>query len=409
MRVARPVADKKESRNLRRERRRWDDVLNEPLPLGCLNCIERDNCGGIHKRQLDYDCLGDCCGEPATCDNVCPRDLDKYMLRYREVDGFELDNVPRAMPCLPPDLPTYVPFIFHGNRRRELLNVPVVALPLHKFYSRRDGSLHYKTRAAIDEAFCISTNARIVLVGCGRDAPIEAWWGLSAQRRTILKALSDLGIELVTAPNYSVFTDVPRHDNLYNLKRIGVAWHESVDCGLPSALHLNGRTEHDYERLALFIRRRAEVTDVAFEFKTGGSWRGRSAFHQRHLAEIGRKSGKPLRMLMVGGLAAIPVLAPAYAKLTYIDTNAFMKAMYRQKLVAGNEGNILGVTDRTQHGAPVDTLLARNIEVMRAHVQRLINKSPSKPWQTRNEPMREIPETEPSGQAARDPGRAATH
>ena len=141
--------------------------------------------------------------------------------------------------------------------------------------------------------------------------------------------------------------DVPRHDNLYNLKRIGVAWHESVDCGLPSALHLNGRTERDDERLALFIRQRAEVTDVAFEFKTGGAWRGRSAFHQRHLAEIGRKSGRPLRMLLVGGLTAIPVLARAYAKLTYIDTNAFMKAMYRQKLIAGNEGKILGVTEQT--------------------------------------------------------------
>ena len=407
MRLAKPSAGRQEGRNLRRERRRWDDPDRHNVPLGCVGCADRGLCGAIHKQQRDYDCLGDCCGNPSGCDNVCPRDIEHYVERHREVDGFDLSNIPWTAPRLPPQLPVYVPFVFHGNRRAALLDVPVVALPLHKFYSRRDHGLRYKTRADIEAAFNVNRKARIILVGCGRDRPIEAWWELSGQRRGILKALADLGIELVTAPNYSLFTDVPRHDNLYNMKRIGVAWYESADEGMPCALHLNARTARDYERWAEFARHRADVTDVAFEFKTGGAWRGRRAFHHRHLAQFARDVGKPLRLTMIGGLPAISDLAPAYAKLTYIDTTAFMKAVYRQRAIAGNEG-VLWLADPTEHGEPVDGLLAHNIEVMRHYVERLINESRLTRPEGGSAPMPEIPENEPSAPArpvAGQPGR----
>ncbi len=406
MRLAKPVTNQREGRNLRRERRRWDDPDQHSVPLGCVGCTDRGLCGGIHKQQRDYYCLGDCCGDPSNCDNVCPRNLESYVDYYREVDGFDLANIPRATPCLPPDLPPYVPFIFHRNRRVSLLDVPVVALPLHKFYSRRDHSLRYKTRAEIEAAFNVSRKARIILIGCGRDKPIEAWWGLSDQRRTILKALVDLGIELVTAPNYSLFTDVPRHDNLYNMKRIGIAWFEAVDSEMPCALHLNARTSRDYERWTQFVRDRAEATDVVFEFKTGGAWRRRGPFHYRQLAQLAREAGKPLRLTMIGGLSAIPVLAPAYARLTYIDTTAFMKTMHRQRLIAGNDGGVLGLPDPTERAEPVDSLLADNIEVRRSYVERLINESRLTAAEGGTAPTQEIPENKPSERAPLAAGQA---
>jgi hypothetical protein len=43
-----------------------------------------------------------------------------FVTRYREVDGFDLGNIPIATPLLPPDLPSYVPLIFHRNRARRL-------------------------------------------------------------------------------------------------------------------------------------------------------------------------------------------------------------------------------------------------------------------------------------------------
>jgi hypothetical protein len=407
--VIKPIAEKRDGRNLRRERRRWDDVAANILPLGCFGCAYRELCGGIHKKQHDYDCLGDCCGDAANCLNVCPRNFESYVDRYREVDGFDLDNIPRATPCLPPDLPSYVPLIFHPNRRAAPLNVSAVALPFHRFYSRRDGGLRYKTRGEIEAAFRLKKNVRIILVGSGRDKPIEAWWSLSSQRRVVLRALVDLGIELVTAPNYSLFTDVPRHDNLHNIKRIGIAWYEAVDSEMPCAIHLNARTDHDYSRYAQFIKRRAEVTDVAFEFKTAGAWRHRRAFHEHHLAELARQVKRPLRILMVGGLQAIPTLAPAYDKTTFIDTSAFMKSMYRQRLVAGNEGNVLGTPDPTERNAPVDALLAHNVEIMRAHVERLISESRLRALSSGTSPTQGTHENGSSAQAAPASSQAVNH
>lgn len=113
-------------------------------------------------------------------------------------------------------------------------------------------------------------------------------------------------------------------------------------------------------------------------------------------------------MLMVGGLTAIPVLASAYAKLTFIDTSAFMKAVYRQYLFTGNDGNILGVTERTEPGDPVDDLLVHNIRVMRTHVERIISESQSRRFQTGSEPTPGSLEMGSSGRSARDPGRAAS-
>lgn len=121
------------TRKIRRERRRWDEGDALPLALGCVGCIERGICGGMRKRQDAYSCLDDCCGKPSTCDGMCPRNPTGFMMRMREVNGLELDNLPRAQPCAATELPFYVPYLYHGNRRTVPLDVPMVALPLRRF------------------------------------------------------------------------------------------------------------------------------------------------------------------------------------------------------------------------------------------------------------------------------------
>jgi hypothetical protein len=167
---------------------------------------------------------------------------------------------------------------------------------------------------------------------------------------------------------------------------------------MPAGLHLNARTVQDYARLTKFIRQRAEITDVTFEFKTGGAWRSRRNFHYDQLAQLGRRVGKPMRIVMIGGLSAIPKIGPAYDKLTFIDTSAFMKAMHRQRLFAGNDGRILSVTEPSQPGEPVDALLADNVATMRAHVEHLVSEMQSTRLVNGNELM---PENLGMGSSAR--------
>ena len=42
----------------------------------------------------------------------------------------------------------------------------------------------------------------------------------------IMSTLRDLGIALVSVPNFSLFLNVPRPDNLHSMKRIALGWAE---------------------------------------------------------------------------------------------------------------------------------------------------------------------------------------
>jgi Domain of unknown function (DUF4417) len=401
LRIDKPsTPTKRVSRNLRRERRRWDDAAQHPQAIGCTGCIEHSTCGGEHKRQHRFSCMDDCCGNPSSCDIVCPRNQLGFIERIREIDGFSLDNVPRAKAVPVTTLPSYVPVVYHPNRRAELLQAEAVALPLHKVYSRRTGLLRFTSHTELADAFRVSPDTRIVLLGCGRDKPIEAWWRLSAGRARIVAALKGLGVELISSPNYSLFTDVPRHDDLYNIKRITLAWQEIVAAGLSGALHLNARTERDYERLAEFVAERPEVTEVAFEFATGAAWPGRREFHRFHLALLAGRVGRPLTLMMIGGIASLPGLAVAFDKLTYFDTTPFMTAMHRQRLTEGNDGRLVKSLEETDIGAPIDGLFTGNIEVMRARVERIISEARRIREPLHTAPKPESPESAPSGPAA---------
>jgi hypothetical protein len=357
---------------LRRQRRRWDEGEALPMALGCLGCPDLGTCGGIRKRQHAFSCLDDCCGKPDTCDGMCPNNPLGFRDRMREVNGLELGNIPRAAPCAAPALPSYIPYIYHGNLRAVPLDIEAVALPLRRFY-RPDGRPRFTCRTEVEAVFGIAPHTQIVLIGSGRDAAIEAWWKLSEKRRPLLAALRALGVALITGPNYSMFTDEVRYNDMHAMKRIGTTWQEIVGAGTPGAYHLNARTPQDYRRLATFLAARPEVTDVAFEFKTGAAWRTRLGFHLEELAQLPGRVGRPLHFVMIGGINAIPVLAPAFGRVTYIDTSAFMNAVHRQRLYLNNEGKMKKIAELTLTGQPIDDLLVENLATMRAWVESLLN------------------------------------
>jgi hypothetical protein len=317
-------------------------------------------------------CLDDCCGKPDTCDGMCPRNPLGFKERMREINGLELEDLPRAKRYAATDIPSYVPYIYHGNRRAAPLDVLMVALPLRRFH-RKDGAIAFTSRAEIEATFGIAPHTRIMLIGCGRDKPIENWWGLSEKRAIIIAALRALGVSLITGPNYSIFTDEVRYNDMYNMKRIVTAWQEIVAGGVPAAYHLNARTPHDYRRLARFIAAREEVSEVAFEFKTGATWQQRRGFHLAELVQLAGRVGRPLQLVMIGGKMAIPTLASAYAKLTYVDTSAFMSSVYRQRLVRVDRAKVLKVPELTLTGQTIDGLLAENIATMRSLIEDLIS------------------------------------
>lgn len=208
------------AQRLRRERKLQHHQGPDQPPLGCTICPDRRVCGGLRTRATIFDCLGSCCGSKAECDRVCPNS-PAYVDRVREIDGFDLLNVPRAPRLQAPLLPKAVPVIFHGGGRERTFSAKTVALPLSALVNVRQGTAKYTDARNLREAFHLRDDCTIILTGIDQDARIEKWWGLGAERRrAIIGGLLIAGVSLVTTPNFSLFVDRPRWDDLHSIKRI---------------------------------------------------------------------------------------------------------------------------------------------------------------------------------------------
>lgn len=356
-----------ETYQLRDTRRLWHVPGPVQPPFGCEGCQQRDLCGGLQVETPIYNCLTFCrCVDPAACDNVCPKSMRHFVARSQEVRGFELDNVPRAPEIKPPTLPAAVPLIYHGFSRKVPLRVAAAALPLAEMITRTDGALRFQTRAELFGHFKLDPDCKLVLSGTDEDPAIERWWRL-ADRETVIRGLHGLGVTAITSPNYSLFSDVPRQDNLYNMKRIALIWSEFQREGLPAALHVNARTNRDWDRWTDFIGLRPEASTLAFEFGTGAGSKTRMDWHVEQLSQLAQRVARPLTLIVRGGSTALTTLRSAFQAVTYIDTAPFVKTQRRQRaILVGTK--LMWQSAPTAPGDSLDELLHVNIALSAAHV-----------------------------------------
>ncbi|MEQ1756078.1 MAG: hypothetical protein ABL973_18290 [Micropepsaceae bacterium] len=281
-----------------------------------------------------------------------------------EVGGLSFKNVKRVNPQGVPELPRVIPLIDHRYGRASILNEHAVALSLYKVVNMATGALHVTTREALARRFLIPEDATIILSGVEQDGSIERWWEI-ANRSEILAGLASLGVEAITAPNYSVLNDVPRTDNLHAIKRILLTWTEMAAAGLPAALHVNARTEHDYRRWGDLIIERSEIEMLAFEFATGAGHGERINWHVEQLCKLSERAGRPLTLIIRGGGRKADLLRHHFAHVTLIDTEAFARAIRRKRAVLTDSGRLKWVSYPTPIGAPIDDLVACNIAAVR--------------------------------------------
>ncbi len=362
-----PQASPSTVRQLRNTQRLYDDASLAPQSLGCLTCVDRTICGGAHKTAGFFDCNDYCrCADKATCDLVCRGKSAAYVARLREVRGLDLMTAPRAPEIAVEPMPSMVPFIEHNSARRAALNFPIVAVPLYKLIDLGKGVLRFADRDALARQFGIDANARLVVSGVGRDRKIERFWAL-ANRPELLAQLHQLGVALITSPNYSVLTDVPRTDNLHAMKRIMLCFAEMAQAGLPTALHVNARTERDYERWAEVIAARNEVQCLAVEFATGAGRGSRIDWHVAQLRRLAADAGRPLRLVVRGGNRVLESLRLSFQAVTIIDTDAFNRTRSRREAEFTPAGKLVWRSHPTAEGEAIDGLLQHNVATLHSH------------------------------------------
>jgi hypothetical protein len=342
----------------------WDDDAN-PRQLGCSVCPDLGLCGGLRIKAHAFDCSALCaCAHGGMCSGLCRRDARTFVARVREISGFDLGNVARCRPLALPQLSEYVPIVYHGTSREGGLDAGMVALPLAALFNRRGGAARYCTRGELLAAFRLAANTRLMVTGVADDKQIEAWWGFRHRPR-LIEHLRALGVELVTSPNYSLFTNVSRYDNFHNMKRIGIVTAEFMAAGMPCALHVNGRNDRDYERWSDHVAERDEISMLAFEFTTGTASTRRSVYHQRQLVRIAQRAGRPLHLVVRGGVRHLPELMRAFASVSVVDGEPFVKTTYRQKGFLEVGASVGWQQAPTSKGESLDALLRHNIRLKR--------------------------------------------
>lgn len=356
--------------------RLWDDPARAHLALGCTTCSSFALCGGLCTESDMWDCLTLCCGDPTRCDLVCPKAPTRFVRRKREVDTFDLGNVPRTPVPTIPVLPTVVPFVGRRYRRQRVLMEAAVALSLYELVNRSTESVRFKDRLTLAKHFGIQPDATIVATGVDRDVRVEGWWKLR-NREEILGRLRELGIALVTVPNFSLLTDVPRHDNLHAIKRIALAWAELQNAGVASALHINARNPQDYVRWSDFVQACPEVRAIAFEFATGAASPRRGEWHVRHLCGLADAAGRSLTLVVRGGKRYLRVLREHFAHVVLIDTEAYMRTVKRRRGFVTSGGRLRWAPAPTPRGASLDTLFTENIRAVRRSIADLTTQAKS--------------------------------
>jgi Domain of unknown function (DUF4417) len=370
--------DAVQARLRRRLRRHWDQP-HLPTSLGCSRCPQKDVCGGIHTEIRQFDCLAYCCGKPEGCTKVCRKQPDLFTQQVREIGGFDLAKTPRAPALEAPALPPFAPVIYHRGKRQVPLDRLAVALPLYALFSTRTGIGKFASRDALCGAFAISPQTAIILTGTDQDEALERWWSYGEERRRDgIAYLRKLGIALVTTPNYSLFANIPRTDDIHSMKRIALVHSEFLQGGVPSALHINGRTETDFDRWATFLVARPEITHVAYEFGTGAGFSERILQHLAWLKSVARSVGRPLTLVVRGGFEILPALAAAYENVVFLDTAVFMKTMKRQRAVRLDNAKLEWQSSPTPHGACLSPLFEQNNNEREALV-RLLTSPPASP------------------------------
>lgn len=341
-----------------------DDASHHPLAFGCTQCPELGQCGGMHNGADMYDCDALCnCTDKTACDRVCRSNVKHFVQSVREVGSLKLDDVPRAAPVPVPALPRVIPCIEHRSRRNDRLQSDTIALPLYRVIDLQHGKLHVSSREQLAERFCISADAQIVLSGVEKDRYIERWWELK-NRKELLQDLAKLDIGMITSPNYSVLTDVPRTDNLHAIKRIALTWAEMAAAGLPAALHVNARTEQDYRNWQAMVAEREEIAALAFEFATGCGHSERIDWHIEQLCKLAANVDRPLTLIMRGGSRKLHILAQHFSSVTLLETESFSKMRCRRRArIMGDK--LKWNPSLTPEGAPLDELLAHNVALVR--------------------------------------------
>lgn len=269
-----------------------------------------------------------------------------------------------------PPLPLYVPTIQHGSSRTRPLQEEWVALPLYGLFGGAAGSYRPVAESGdqLRKLFKLAKDTRILALGVAEDPELEQFWE-HHQAAGACAALKRMGVDAVTVPNFSYFTDAPPPHTLYNRSRMLRMAERLAEAGLGAIPHLNGFEPQHWDFWLGLLREQPDCRFICKEFATGLRVRERGDLAYVSLVQLQQKLGRPLHPVLVAGRRHLPRLRRDFQSFTLIDSVPFMRTLKRQKIIL-RDGKVKWRLKRTLKGEPVDDRLEANIKGWRSGLER---------------------------------------
>lgn len=272
-------------------------------------------------------------------------------------------HVAQIIPVTGAPLPPYVPLLQHRYSRAAPLQEPVVALPTFDVLRLdKQGRMapRFETAQSLRDGYRLAPNSRVILISVATDDALEVYW---ARRRQdgVPAALSRLGLDGITVPNFSFFTDAPRPHTLWNRARMALVAREFTQEGLAVIPHLNAETTSDWQWWEHLVLQQPQLTYVAKEFQTGLARHEAGLEALDHLRRLQDRAGRELHPILIGAGRYVREIKAAFANFTISDSRPFMETMARRRAMFGSR--IRWLYAPSPSGSSVDELLLHNVSV----------------------------------------------
>ena len=276
------------------------------------------------------DCFVFCCGQPNNCPNACPLAGD-FVQKVRDAGGLS----PRSDLFIRQDFtapfPAYTPCVQHEYGDLKLPDIPYVAIPTFAVFGGRPYGPSFDSGDALRQAFGIAKQTRIVLLSIADDPYLEDFW-LHFDVANIPQTIAKLKVDFVTAPNFSMFLNVPRTDNVVNRNRSLLSAEALSKAGCSVVPYISALTPFDWDFWDGFFRERPGLSVCVKEFQKGDAHAERGAQWITSFRRLEDSVGRTLHLLAVAGRRHITALRQL-GSYTVVDSGPFMKTVNRRALV----------------------------------------------------------------------------
>jgi len=189
--------------------------------LDCSQCPALNRCGG----RSNFCLLGHCEG----CSNNPLMRMDVRRSVMDHLGGLDLTWPDAVTHHEVRDLPVHLPVLVQAYA--DSVGLPWVALHAGRVFGPAGSALTPKHRSPLHTVYRLSAETRLALEFYVEDRVLEGVW---AHRRQLIDEIRSLSFDLILSPNFSVWRDHSRFEQLVQQRRSFAFYHELRDAGLPA-------------------------------------------------------------------------------------------------------------------------------------------------------------------------------